>query len=64
MEEALNMAEKKIIQGELYLWEDEAPIAMAASSRKTRNGIVVSLVYTPKELRGKGYASVCVAGFC
>jgi predicted GNAT family acetyltransferase len=34
---------------------------MAASSRKTPNGVVVSLVYTSKEHRGKGYASACVA---
>jgi predicted GNAT family acetyltransferase len=61
MEKAIKMAETKIKDGEIYLWEDNVPVAMAASSRKTKNGIVISLVYTPKELRGRGYASACVA---
>jgi predicted GNAT family acetyltransferase len=34
---------------------------MAAVSRPTPNGISVSLVYTPPEKRGNGYASACVA---
>lgn len=34
---------------------------MAAAGRKTRSGIAVNLVYTPKELRRRGYATSCVA---
>ena len=29
-------------------------------TRPTRHGISVSLVYTPPELRGRGYATACV----
>jgi predicted GNAT family acetyltransferase len=30
-------------------------------TRPTRRGVSVSYVYTPPELRGKGYATACVA---
>ena len=34
---------------------------MAGWTGKTENGVRVSLVYTPSEHRGHGYASACVA---
>jgi predicted GNAT family acetyltransferase len=34
---------------------------MAGLSGKTRHGIRVNLVYTPPNLRKKGYATACVA---
>ena len=34
---------------------------MAASAGKTPNGVRVNNVYTPPPLRGRGYASACVA---
>jgi predicted GNAT family acetyltransferase len=45
----------------MYLWEDGGPVSMAASMRPTPNGVVIGGVYTPPELRGRGYASACVA---
>jgi uncharacterized protein len=47
--------------GDVYLWEDERPVSMAARNRPTRHGISVSYVYTPPEFRRRGYASACVA---
>jgi len=44
-----------------YLWEDETPVSMACHVRITPNGAGISIVYTPPEHRGKGYASSCVA---
>ena len=45
-----------------YFWEvDGHPVAMAALARPSRNGICVNLVYTPQELRGRGYASAVTA---
>ena len=45
-----------------YFWEvGRHPVAMAALARPTRNVIGVNLVYTPPELRGRGYASAVVA---
>jgi hypothetical protein len=59
-EEALREAERLIEAGNIYLWEDPAPVSMAMPTRPTRNGISVSLVYTPPEFRGRGYATACV----
>ncbi|WP_420643373.1 GNAT family N-acetyltransferase [Candidatus Leptofilum sp.] len=57
------LARGKIQNGDLFLWENEAgePVTMAAKARPTRHGITVTLVYTPAELRGRGYATACVA---
>lgn len=46
----------------LFVWTDSGrPVSSAAISRPTRTGIAVSYVYTPPELRGRGYATSCVA---
>lgn len=43
-------------RGNLYLWVDDEPACMACFGRKTPNGLVVNLVYTPGKRRGNGYA--------
>ena len=53
-------AEQRIGAGDIYLWRDPDPVSMAMKNRPTRNGISVSAVYTPPELRGRGYATACV----
>ncbi len=54
--------ERKIEARELYLWVDgSSTVSMAATTRPTRHGVGVNLVYTPPQFRGKGYASSCVA---
>ena len=53
-------AEQHIKAGQLYIWEDDAPVSIAAAARPTRNGISVTKVYTPPEHRNKGYATSCV----
>lgn len=46
----------------VVLWEDARdPVAMAAVTGPTPNGIRVGLVYTPPEHRNHGYASALVA---
>ena len=59
-EEANRGAGLRIGEGDIYLWEDGQPVSMAMRTRPTRNGISVGLVYTPPELRRRGYASACV----
>jgi GNAT superfamily N-acetyltransferase len=50
------------IEGEtLWLWEDGEPRSMAAEGGRTPNGSRVGWVFTPPELRGRGYAAACVA---
>jgi predicted GNAT family acetyltransferase len=60
--ETREVARHKINDQDLYLWEDgRQPVSMAGQSRPTTHGICLSLVYTPPEQRGKGYATACVA---
>jgi predicted GNAT family acetyltransferase len=47
--------------GRLFLWEDDAPVAMAVASGPTRRGARVGYVYTPPEKRRRGYATALVA---
>ncbi|MCJ8280649.1 MAG: GNAT family N-acetyltransferase [Rivularia sp. ALOHA_DT_140] len=44
-----------------YLWNSEIPVSIACSTRSTRNGIGINMVYTPPEYRKRGYAGACVA---
>jgi predicted GNAT family acetyltransferase len=44
------------------LWEDEGePVSFAGWGGRTPNGIRVGPVYTPPELRGRGYATAVTA---
>jgi len=45
----------------LRVWDDGGPVSMAAITRGTLHGASISLVYTPPDRRGRGYASACVA---
>jgi predicted GNAT family acetyltransferase len=48
--------------GGFLLWEDEGePVSLAGWSGPTPNGIRVGPVYTPPELRGRGYATALTA---
>lgn len=53
--------ERIILAGNMYLWDDRGPVSMAARTRPTAHGVSIGAVYTPPELRGRGYASICVA---
>ncbi len=54
------LAEKR--HADIAIWEDGGqPVSMAMRSRPTRRGCTVNLVYTPPELRRKGYATALVA---
>jgi uncharacterized protein len=48
--------------GRLVLWEDGAPVSLAACGAATPRGIRIGPVYTPPERRGRGYASAVTAG--
>jgi len=45
----------------LVIWDDEGPVSMAGFGGRTPNGIRVGPVYTPPDLRGRGYASALTA---
>jgi predicted GNAT family acetyltransferase len=60
--EAREAAETRIRDQDFYLWEDGQPVAMAGRTRPTPNGCCIGPVYTPPELRGRGYATALTAG--
>ncbi len=45
----------------INVWCDGRPVSMAGYGGSTPNGIRVGPVFTPHGLRGRGYASACVA---
>jgi predicted GNAT family acetyltransferase len=49
-------------KGGLAFWEDGEAVCMAGYGGPTPNGIRIGPVYTPPELRGRGYASALTAG--
>jgi predicted GNAT family acetyltransferase len=61
LENARQLAENRIHDQNLFLWEDGRPVSMACTTRPTTHGISIGLVYTPPELRRRGYATSCVA---
>jgi predicted GNAT family acetyltransferase len=46
----------------LWLWEDGQPLSMVGYGGRTPHGMRIGPVYTPREHRGKGYASALTAG--
>lgn len=55
------MAFRRITDGEIFFWEHQKPVSMAASTRPTSHTISIGSVYTPPEQRRKGFASALVA---
>jgi uncharacterized protein len=45
----------------LMVWDNGGPVSMACYVGPTPHGMRIGRVYTPPALRGKGYASACVA---
>lgn len=52
---------KKIEEKTIYVWDDREVVCLVGTSRPTATGIAIGPVYTPPHLRGRGYASSCVA---
>jgi uncharacterized protein len=60
-EQERSLAQRRIAAGEVYLWVEVEPRAMAARARPTRLSIALNAVYTPPELRRQGFATAYVA---
>lgn len=55
----------RLAAGAYRIWEhDGRPVSYAAQSRPTPTGMAINAAYTPSELRGRGYATACVAALC
>ncbi len=59
--DAIALVARHLAARTLLVWDDGGLVSMAASTRSTPRGGSLSLVYTPPEKRGRGYASACVA---
>ena len=53
-------AEKYIAERKLYVWDHDGPVSIVKESRAMKSGTMIALVYTPPELRNRGYATSCV----
>ncbi|MDA0329437.1 MAG: GNAT family N-acetyltransferase [Gemmatimonadetes bacterium] len=54
-----------VASGALHLWDvDGVPMSIAVAQGRTPRGGRIGYVYTPREQRGQGYASACVAALC
>jgi predicted GNAT family acetyltransferase len=62
-EDAAGILERRLAEpeGGIVLWEDKEPVTVAGFGGPTPNGIRVGPVYTPPELRRRGYATALVA---
>lgn len=60
-EEARLRSGQRLAAGDLYVWDDGSPAAMAGKGRPLERGISIGPVYTPPERRRRGYASALVA---
>jgi predicted GNAT family acetyltransferase len=56
------VVDRRLRTGQLWLWDDEGPVAMAGLSEPVSGVVRVGPVYTPTERRNSGYASALVAG--
>jgi predicted GNAT family acetyltransferase len=59
--DARKRGREAIAASRVYLWHDERPVSMAWQARAIGDGVAISGVYTPPELRRRGYATSCVA---
>jgi hypothetical protein len=59
---AHELARQRVAAGDFVIWEVRSqPVTMAAAVGPTPHGIRIGYVYTPPELRRRGYATACVA---
>ena len=59
--DARGVVERSVAARGLRVWEDGDRVSMCSRSRPTLHSASIGLVYTPPGLRGRGYASACVA---
>jgi predicted GNAT family acetyltransferase len=58
--DAEGVVDRRLPQGHFFVWEEGAPVSIAAHSELAAGVVRVQYVYTPPDLRGRGYAQACV----
>jgi len=52
---------RRLAAGEVFIWDDDGPVSMAARTEAVAGVARIQAVNTPPDLRGRGYASAGVA---
>ncbi len=52
---------RRLAAGQLWVWDDDAAVSMCGLSAPIEGVVRIGPVYTPPDLRGRGYASALVA---
>jgi RimJ/RimL family protein N-acetyltransferase len=52
---------RRFAAGDAWIWDDDGPVSMAARTEPVAGVSRIQAGNTPPELRGRGYASACVA---
>jgi predicted GNAT family acetyltransferase len=60
--DAEHLVDTRVERDQLWVWEDQGLVSMAGTSVVVAGVARVQYVYTPRELRGAGYATACVEG--
>jgi predicted GNAT family acetyltransferase len=58
--DAQSVVDRRLPAGQFFAWEDAGVVSMAAHCEPVAGVVRVQYVYTPPELRGRGYAQACV----
>jgi uncharacterized protein len=61
MEDVERIVNNRLKKQDTYLWEDNAPVSLAAGRQFSGTASRIGSVYTPPAYRRKGYATACVA---
>jgi predicted GNAT family acetyltransferase len=59
-EESKQTAAYRLADGDIYVWDDGGAVSMACKTRPVKRGISIGMVFTPPDLRRRGYATACV----
>jgi len=57
------LSEQMLVRGDLFVWEDVGRVvSMGGFGRETPNGLVINMIYTPRNRRGRGFAGSLTSG--
>jgi uncharacterized protein len=58
---AAQFVTRRLAAGDVWIWDDDGPVSMAARTEAVAGVARIQAVNTPPDLRGRGYASAAVA---
>jgi hypothetical protein len=55
------VVDKRLAKGRFWFWDDGRPVSLAGVSQEAAGVVRIQIAYSPKEYRGQGYCTACVA---